>query len=163
VVYFGSGDGKIYAIKAAGPNPGYVLWSYATGGSIYASPAVADGVVYVGSSDDNLYALGAHGGALIWQVSTGSLVRSAAVANGVVYATSFDDTMYVLNATTGAILGTAVTGANYFGNPVISDGVVYVASYQQPLYAFALQAGTDVIRPPAPSTLHPNMDLVAAK
>jgi len=119
--------------------------------------------VYVGSSDDNLYALGAHSGALIWEVTTGSLVRSAAVGNGVVYATSFDDSLYVLNAATGAILGTAVTGANYFGNPVISDGVVYVASYQQPLYAFALAAGTNVVRAPAPAMLRPNMDLVAVK
>jgi outer membrane protein assembly factor BamB len=100
---------------------------------------------------------------LIWELTTGSLVRSAAVANGVVYATSFDDTLYVANAATGAILGTAVTGANYFGNPVISDGVVYVASYQHPLYAFKLQAGTGMKQPPARSSLHPNMDLVAVR
>jgi outer membrane protein assembly factor BamB len=124
---------------------------------------VADGIVYIGSSDDNLYALRAHSGALIWQVSTGSLVRSAAVANGVVYATSFDDTLYAVNAATGAVLGTAVTGANYFGNPVISDGVVYIASYQHPLFAFALEAGTNAIRAPAPAALHPNMELVAVK
>jgi outer membrane protein assembly factor BamB len=163
VVYFGSNDDSIYAVKAAGPNAAHLLWSYATGGGIYASPAVADGVIYVGSSDDNLYALGAHNGALIWQLTTGSLVRSAAVANGVVYATSSDDTLYAVNAATGAVLGTAVTGANYFGNPVISDGVVYVASYEQPLYAFALRAGTNVLHAPAPSSLHPNLDLVAAR
>jgi outer membrane protein assembly factor BamB len=163
VVYFASGDAYVYAVKAAGPNAGRLLWKYQTEGAIYASPAVANGVVYIGSSDGSLYALGAHGGALIWELTTGSLVRSAAVANGVVYATSFDDTLYVANAATGAILGTAVTGANYFGNPVISDGVVYVASYQHPLYAFKLQAGTGMKQPPARSSLHPNMDLVAVR
>jgi outer membrane protein assembly factor BamB len=163
VVYFGSGDDNIYAVKAAGPNAGKLLWKFATSGSVYASPAVVNGVVYIGSSDDNFYALGIHSGALIWQVTTGSLVRGAAVANSVVYVTSSDDTMYVLNAASGAILGTVVTGANYFGNPVVSDGIVYIASYQQPLYTFALQAGISVKRPPAISTLHPNMDLVAVR
>jgi hypothetical protein len=46
---------------------------------------------------------------------------------------------------------------------VVSNGIVYVASYQQPLFAFALQAGTNVKRPPAISALHPNMDLVAVR
>jgi outer membrane protein assembly factor BamB len=163
VVYFGSDDDKVYAVKAAGLNAGKLLWSYTTGAGVFASPAVANGVVYSGSADSKLYALGAHTGALIWEVTTGGLVSSPAVANGVVYATSDDDTMYAVNAATGAILGTVLTGPNYFGNPVISDGVVYVASYVAPLYAFALQAGTSVVKPPAPSSLHPNMDLVAAK
>jgi len=161
VVYFGSDDNSIYALKAAGPNPGSLLWKYTTGGDVYASPAVADNVVYAGSVDKNIYALNAHSGALIWSTATGGTVRGAAVANGVVYATSSDDSSYVLNAATGAILGTAVTGANFLGNPVICDGVAYLASYSGPLYAFALQAGTNAVRRPIPATLHPNMALVA--
>lgn len=36
-----------------------LLWSYTTGGDgVYSSPAVANGVVYVGSGDGNLYAFG---------------------------------------------------------------------------------------------------------
>jgi outer membrane protein assembly factor BamB len=31
-------------------------WSYTTGQAVYTSPAVADGVVYVGSYDGNVYA-----------------------------------------------------------------------------------------------------------
>jgi outer membrane protein assembly factor BamB len=34
------------------------LWSYATGGAIRSSPAVANGMVYVGSEDGRLYAFG---------------------------------------------------------------------------------------------------------
>src|SRR5271165_2119830 len=37
-------------------------WSYATGGNVWSSPAVANGVVYAGSSDGNLYALKASTG-----------------------------------------------------------------------------------------------------
>ena len=38
------------------------------------SPAVANGVVYVGSSDGNLYALNASTGARLWNFDTGVAV-----------------------------------------------------------------------------------------
>jgi outer membrane protein assembly factor BamB len=34
------------------------LWSFTTGGSVVSSPTVANGMVYVGSDDYNLYAFG---------------------------------------------------------------------------------------------------------
>ena len=50
------------------------------------SPAVANGVVYVGSADGTLYALNASTGARLWGYSArGQLISSPAVANGVVY------------------------------------------------------------------------------
>jgi len=41
------------------PDTSNVLWKYATGGWITSSPAVADGKVYVGSYDNNIYCLDA--------------------------------------------------------------------------------------------------------
>src|SRR5438067_1350726 len=38
-------------------------WIYTTGSWVYSSPAVVDGMVYVGSGDSNLYALNATTGA----------------------------------------------------------------------------------------------------
>ena len=74
-------------------------WSYATGGTVYSSPAVANGVVYVGSEDNNLYALDAKTGAKLWSYATGGPVDSSpAVANGVVYVGSDDNNVYALNA-----------------------------------------------------------------
>jgi outer membrane protein assembly factor BamB len=54
------------------------------------SPAVANGVVYVGSEDDNVYALEASTGALLWNYNTGANIfyASPTVANGVVYSGS---------------------------------------------------------------------------
>jgi outer membrane protein assembly factor BamB len=53
---------------------------------VVASPAVAYGVVYVGSEDGKLYAFDAATGAPRWSVATRGPVGSPAVANGVVYA-----------------------------------------------------------------------------
>ena len=78
---------------------------------VNSSPAVANGVVYVGSDDNNVYALNASTGALLWSYTTGStVVSSPAVANGVVYVGSSDDNVYALNASTGALLWSYTTG-----------------------------------------------------
>jgi outer membrane protein assembly factor BamB len=89
-----------------------IAWSATTGSFIVqSSPAVANGVVYVGSYDDKLYAYNATTGALLWSATTGNAVHgSPAVANGVVYVGSKDDNLYAYNATTGALLWSATTG-----------------------------------------------------
>ena len=70
------------------------------------SPAVVDGVVYIGSLDDNLYALNAANGDKLWDYNTkGGIYSSPAVANGIVYIDStFEGNVYALNATNGAKL-----------------------------------------------------------
>ena len=55
MVYVGSLDGNMYALNAS---TGAKLWSYATGSYVESSPAVANGVVYVGSDDGSVYAFG---------------------------------------------------------------------------------------------------------
>ena len=53
------------------------VWSYATGDAVWAAPAVADGIIYVGSYDSNVYALTATTGAKVWNYITGSIVSSS--------------------------------------------------------------------------------------
>jgi len=70
-------------------------WSYTTGNQVYSSPAVANGVVYVGSVDHKVYARNAKTGALLWSYTTGTVEYSSpAVSNGVVYLGSYDHNLY---------------------------------------------------------------------
>jgi hypothetical protein len=55
LVYVGSTDDCVYALNAA---TGVLVWSYRTGSDVYSSPAVSNGVVYIGSYDHNVYAFG---------------------------------------------------------------------------------------------------------
>ena len=48
-----------------------LFWKYTTGGAVESSPAVVGGVVYIGSSDDKVYALNATNGAKLWSYTTG--------------------------------------------------------------------------------------------
>jgi hypothetical protein len=114
-------------------------WSFATGGPVSSSPAVANGVVYVGSHDGNLYALDTVSGAELWSFGTGNLVYSSpAVADGVVYVGCEDFNLYALSAATGAELSRFTTGGFVDSSPAVANGVVYVGSEDGSLYALGL-------------------------
>jgi uncharacterized repeat protein (TIGR01451 family) len=120
------------------------------GKHFFSSPAVANGVVYVGSTAiidhsayGELYALNATTGAELWTYTTpaGSGLGSPAVANGVVYIASSPDTMYALNASTGAKLWSFATeGETGTSSPAVVDGVVYVGAGDN-VFAFGLGGG----------------------
>ena len=67
-VYFGSGDGNVYALDAA---TGVLRWKFHTGNVVHASPALAAGTLYVGSWDSYFYALDAASGKERWRFKTG--------------------------------------------------------------------------------------------
>ncbi|MDP9075518.1 MAG: PQQ-binding-like beta-propeller repeat protein, partial [Actinomycetota bacterium] len=170
VVYVGSNDHNLYAFDASGTAgcsgtaPTKVctpLWTATTGSGVFSSPAVAGGVVYVGSFDAKLYAFDASGTtgctgtaptkvcAPLWTAATGTLIESSpAVAGGVVYVGSDDHNLYAFDAsgTTGcsgtaptkvcAPLWTAATGSFVRSSPAVAGGVVYVGSDDKSLHAF---------------------------
>jgi len=73
-------------------------------GRIISSPAVENGLVYVGSMDKNLYAVDQQTGALKWKfVSEGPVVASPALAGGIVYFASDDGKFYAIHAATGRL------------------------------------------------------------
>jgi len=79
-----------------GPKFANLKWQFETGGSVYSSPAIgSDGMVYVGSYDDNLYAINPDG-SMKWKFMTGSWVSSSPVisSDGTVYVGSWDDNPY---------------------------------------------------------------------
>ena len=126
-----NGDG-VYALDA---KTGKLLWFSPTSSS-FSSPAVADGVVYVGADDNNVYALDAFTGVELWRYTTDWVVRSSpAIANGVVYVGSWDRNVYAINATTGTKLWNYATGDVVESSPAVADGVVYVGSDDHNVYA----------------------------
>jgi outer membrane protein assembly factor BamB len=118
-----------------------LAWDYTTGDD-QSSPAVVDGVVYVGSGDDNIYALNASTGALKWAYVTGGDVDSSPTVVGeVVYVGSDDDNLYALNASTGTPEWTYGTGEEVTSSPAVANGVVYVGSVDDNLYALNASSG----------------------
>ena len=69
-------------------------WRYKIGGQVYIRPSVSNGVVFVGSSDNYLYALDQYTGALKWRYKTGLFRVSPSVSNGLVFVGSSDGYIY---------------------------------------------------------------------
>ncbi|MFA4945944.1 MAG: PQQ-binding-like beta-propeller repeat protein [Candidatus Micrarchaeia archaeon] len=134
IVYFGSGDGNVYALKA---RTGKKIWSYLTGNQIsFSSPAVKNGIVYIGSVDGNVYALNANNGRKIWSYYTAAMVLSSpAVSEGIIYsASAANDSehysyVYALNASTGNLVWKyATNGPIQTSSPAVAEGTVYIGS-----------------------------------
>jgi hypothetical protein len=118
--------------------------SYPTGNLVDTAPAVANGVVYIGSRDGNLYALNGSTGALLWSYTTGGAVLSSpAVVNGVVYFGSFDGNVYALSASTGVKLWNYSTGYPVDGLAV-ANRVLYTSTDYGNLYALNAATGTEL-------------------
>jgi outer membrane protein assembly factor BamB len=118
---------------------------YTTFGYVDSSPAVANGVVYIGSGE-GVFALNASTGKQLWKYRMSRVSNpSPAVANGVVYVGSDDHNVYALNAKTGAPLWSYATGGAV-ATATVADGVVYIGSTFTiapfgRVYAFGLKQG----------------------
>jgi outer membrane protein assembly factor BamB len=90
------------------------------------SPAVANGKVFFGSGDGNIYAVDAKSGILQWKFATRDVVHaSPAVAGGIVYIGSWDGVLYALDATTGRKKWDYPTSKSWVnGTPAVRDGAV---------------------------------------
>jgi eukaryotic-like serine/threonine-protein kinase len=120
-----------------------IAWTFTTGSYVGSSPALVDGTVYIGSDDDNVYALDASTGVLKWSFLTdGDVSSSPAVADGVVYVGSDDDHLYALDASTGAMRWSFPARDDVTSSPVVAYGLVYVGSDDNNVYALDAVTGT---------------------
>ena len=125
-------------------------WAYTTGDKVgnafgLSAPAVADGTVYVGSDDGNVYALDAATGHVRWTYSTLTYVEAKpVVVGGTVYIGGADNSVYALDAATGHVRWTYTTGDQVYSSPAVAGGTVYIGSNDHKVYA--LDAATGHVR-----------------
>jgi eukaryotic-like serine/threonine-protein kinase len=173
IVYVGSYDGKFYAFDA---HTGALKWKFKTEGErrfeakglhglqpknqtiadpfdvFLSSPVVAQGTVYFGSGDGNVYALDAASGELRWKFRTGDVVHaSPAFANGALFVGSWDSYFYAIDAKTGAEKWRFHAGEDalihnqvgFQSSPAVIDGTVYTGCRDAQLYALDAATGKE--------------------
>jgi outer membrane protein assembly factor BamB len=143
-----------------------VKWKFQTNGYVISSPAVANGVAYVGSTDGNLYAIDLETGAQKWKFKTDARVASSpAVDGGTVYFGSYDGKFYAVDAANGQlkwkfatpgerrfaakhIHGSLPEGETmpdpfdcYLSSPVVSGGALFFGSGDGNVYALDAASG----------------------
>jgi eukaryotic-like serine/threonine-protein kinase len=151
-VYFGSSDGKVYAVDAA---TGVLQWSFATGDVVHASPAIANNTAYIGSWDSYFYALDAESGQERWRFKAGDdpaihnqvgFQSSAAVVGGTVYVGCRDGHVYAIDGATGRKRWDYSTSQSWVNStPAVRDGVVYAGTADTHRF-FALDAKSGRLR-----------------
>lgn len=134
-VYFGSGDGNVYAVDA---QTGVLQWKFETKDVVHSSPSIANNTVYIGSWDSYLYALDADTGAEKWRFKAGEdmvdfnqvgFTSSPAVVDGTVYIGCRDAHLYAIDAATGRKKWDYPTNKAWVTvTPAVRDGVVYFAT-----------------------------------
>jgi eukaryotic-like serine/threonine-protein kinase len=133
-VYFGSGDGAVYALDR---KTGKQVWKHQTDAVIRTAPAVANGVVYVGGFDGRLWALNQEDGRVKWSFKTegnsyfpkGEIQGSPSVADGRVFFGARDGFVYALDAESGKQLWRNDHKGSWVPtSPAVAAGVVYAGS-----------------------------------
>jgi outer membrane protein assembly factor BamB len=151
----------------SGPETLSLRWKYKTGAAVTSSASIVDGIVYIGSHDNKIYALDADTGDHIWDFTTGYRVYSSpAVVNGRVYSGADDGSVFCLNAQTGAKIWQntepgdvlqqnwgALQTFNVRSSPVVVDGKVYVGSLDENLYCINANTGATEWKFESPGTI----------
>lgn len=132
VVYFGSWDGRVYAVDLETHE---ARWSFQTGDEVKAAPAYANGTIYVGSYDGKLYALDAATGDVRWTFDAGGRISGAVtVIDGIAYVSTLDEVTFGVDAATGKQVWRFPDGKY---TPIVADAErVYVVGYTR-IYGLA--------------------------
>ena len=171
MLYFVTSDAGLYAVRA---DSGKGKWRFLTQGERrfeakglhglapsgetiadpmdlwMSSPAVANNIVYFGSSDGHVYALDAATGALQWSYATGDVVHaSPTIAGNTVFIGSWDGVFYALDATTGQLKWRYQAGVDpvthnqvgFQSSAAVMNGAVYVGCRDGHVYAFDAATG----------------------
>jgi outer membrane protein assembly factor BamB len=146
VLYLGTADGYLAAIDAA---TGSVTWRAPLnpGFAIEASPAVAEGMVYL--SYGGMRAIDAATGEGRWEGRDYVPVSTPAVVEGIVYV-GMGSHVYAFDSQTGEERWQVIDSIAMGSAPAVADGVIYIGSFGPNVSAMDTATGEQLWRFAAP-------------
>jgi uncharacterized repeat protein (TIGR01451 family) len=138
------------------PFPGKAVWvrDFASGDGKTAElifnqyqPIVAGGLVYVGTSRNNMYALDTGTGGIVWTYDgnePGMIMASPSVVNGILYYAATNGHVYALDASTGVLRWDreVVRLGGFRTSPAVYAGSIYLGAEDGVFYALNTADGT---------------------
>jgi outer membrane protein assembly factor BamB len=147
-VYFGSSDGRVYAVdvETRSVKPG---WPFQAEEAIWASPLVVEERVYVPSMDHHLYCLDAESGQPVWVFEAGGALAAGPILDpqrGILYVGGFDGKLYAIDADSGqAVEGFDFQAQNWIWSEVLLvNDELYVTSLDGKLYTLDPVTGMEI-------------------
>jgi outer membrane protein assembly factor BamB len=168
VVYVGSNDANLYALNT---EDGKEIWSFKAGDGFVGKPAISHGTVYTGSSDGYMYALRASDGSKVWSYDTNPPKVTAPTdidqtfnpsspvsTDGLLYfissGTPYDAAsqnykeaygmVYAFSTSSGQLIWSTKIN-DKCGEPVLSDGLIYVNVLSAEIVALKANNGENVL------------------
>ncbi len=129
---------------SAGPLPSAdmnYLWRFACEDEVRSTPAISQGLLYVGCYDHNLYALNTETGEFVWKFPTdGGIASTPAVYEDRILVGSEDRVLYAIN-TYGQIEWTSPTQGRIRSSPRVHFDHVFFGSDDHHIYAANAMTG----------------------
>lgn len=133
-----------------------IAWSFQTSAPVVASPAISNGLIYIGSLDSTFYAINAKTGKERWQFKSADEISStAAFHNGLCYFESGNilyaitrkgKLQWKLELCTGEVNNKLDPWDFQHSSPVVYEGVVYIGTEQGILLGVDAKSGEEIIR-----------------
>jgi outer membrane protein assembly factor BamB len=116
-----------------------ILWRFSAKDAIEGTPAIANGVVYIGSFDKNLYAIDLATGNEKWKYPAGESKAPAAVREGKVYIGNLDGVLHCVDAAKGTKIWTFKTPneAEITSGVSFMDGKLFFGCADESLYCLS--------------------------
>ncbi len=146
VLYIGDYAGNVNALDAV---TGELKWTTSLGWLIdWASPVVADGLVYIGVSSTygTMYALNESTGSIVWSaIAYGPIYSSAAYSNGIVFCAADNGHLYAWDALTGDLLqDEVVLEGSMMSSAALANGYLVVCDMFSGVTAYGFEGVGEV-------------------
>jgi eukaryotic-like serine/threonine-protein kinase len=126
-------------VSGAGIKP---VWSFACEDEVRGAPTYHGGVLYIGSYDNNLYALNATSGEFLWKYAAdGGVVSRPLVHDNQVYFGSEDRGLYAVAAHNGRINWSYFSEGPVRSSPSLAEGHIFVGSDDNRMHALNAVTG----------------------
>jgi eukaryotic-like serine/threonine-protein kinase len=140
-------------------NFGGVQWVFQTGGAVRSSPTIANGVLYIGSTDGFLYAIDSERGDEGWRFNANRPITSTpAVTEDTVYFTTRESRLFALDIKSGKLKWQLKTGTDaplawghesgdfFTSSPTVADDKIFFGGGDGNLYAVDAKSGKELWR-----------------
>jgi serine/threonine protein kinase len=141
VVIVGSESGEIFGITLDGKRK----WSYRTRRAVTSSPFVdGDGICYIGSADNFIYALDASSGYSSWRFRTnGPVISTPTGQNDLLYCASTDGCVYAIQTRNAKEKWKFTTDKPIVSSPLLHQGSLYIGGTDDTFYCLDAVTGKE--------------------
>ena len=128
--------------QSGSPDSAKPIWSFECEDELRGSPTFHEGVIYLGSYDNNVYAIRAESGKFMWKFATeGGIVSKPAIFENHIYFGSEDNRLYAVSLGNHKATWSYFTYAPIRSSPLIAEGHIFIGSDDASLHAVNALSG----------------------